>query len=274
MTLRNSSADQFRDALFGAASSIKSWLVGWMYFARTPDFRILGVLFSISAVFFAAGVAHAGNLVVNGGFEDSFVSGQSAPAGWTYTPGDVGPSSSTTSNSGNPYYLFPETSFIHRWDEISQTVPTTEGQEYTLSFDLTDYTPSGPRGFGVYWSGTFTYPTCDPRACPAGVIPLTGLGFAYTTTAWERVTATFTAGPGTSSTIGFGGYSVGGAFGLDNVDLEPAAANAPEPANLGLLAVGMGCLVMRRQAMLGNTAGVAESATWGLAIPRDSRSLG
>src|SRR5205085_1158509 len=133
------------------------------------------------------------------GFEDSTVDGGSTPPGWTFSPGTSSGGGgdyvfqSPTSHSGSFSYLFGYASGNLTWNELSQAVPTVPGQEYTLSFYLADTTPSGPRGFVVFWSGDSGYQTCDPRACPAGAIAVSSLGFDYTNPVagqWEQVTAT------------------------------------------------------------------------------------
>jgi hypothetical protein len=58
------------------------------------------------------------------------------------------------------------------------------------------------------------------------------------------VTLTLTGGAGTSSMLGFEANSVGGAYYLEDVDLE-TAGSTPEPASVGLLAAGLFCMIIR-----------------------------
>jgi hypothetical protein len=82
------------------------------------------------------------NLLMNGGFELGPV-GQAAPLGWTYlnvfgaTFGGLVSTNSTTPgpHSGSNYY---RDGAVQAYDAITQQIPTTIGNTYTINFFLSD----------------------------------------------------------------------------------------------------------------------------------------
>ena len=201
----------------------------------------LRVLLSLAGILFSVCQARA-NLVVNGGFEAPGSGGAQQPPGWTFTKGFAGDGTSFTSTNaygGNFAYLFNDatggvdyqTGLPEQSDEISQVVATTPGEEYTLSFYAEEIQYQGIQGFWFVWNDS----TGGPRF------------LAQNEGQYVQYTFTLTGGPGTSSTLGFEGFSVQAGYFLDNVDLEPAAVAAPEPAYFGVVGVALGCLFMRKR---------------------------
>jgi hypothetical protein len=81
------------------------------------------------------------NLIVNGGFESGPLGAQ-APTGWTYLNqfgatfgGEVSNDSSPGPHSGSFYY---RDGAVQAYDAITQLIPTTIGDTYTISFFLSD----------------------------------------------------------------------------------------------------------------------------------------
>jgi hypothetical protein len=110
---------------------------------------------------------------------------------------------------------------------ISQTITTTPGQEYELSFwyaqQPPDYTPSNEAE--IIWNGN----TLED-AHNVGVEPWT--------LAQVLVTAT-----GTSTTLEFGFDNVPGWFALDDVEVDAV----PEPQAMILCGLGLGLLGLLRR---------------------------
>jgi len=110
---------------------------------------------------------------------------------------------------------------------LSQTLPTTPGQNYVLSFWLTNPEAGTNQQFSVNWSpdggssGQLYYITNPP------VLPWTNLTFTVTATS-------------TNATLAFGAENPPDGFGLDDVSVQIAAPPgfASQPTNLTVEAGG------------------------------------
>jgi hypothetical protein len=108
---------------------------------------------------------------------------------------------------------------------FSQTVATTPGQTYELSFY---YTNEGMSAYGteinqfiVTWDGT----------------QLLNLGSSFDfNNVWQH--ATFTVTGSGSDTVAFSGYDTFGFNGVDDVSLSPTTSAVPEPSSVILLGLG------------------------------------
>ncbi len=203
------------------------------------------------------------NLITNGSFETpvvpaggftNFNSGSTAITGWTV----VGPQASIVSGSYTAGCCeFPAEDGV-QWldltgDEsnavegVQQTVATTSGTQYALSFWVGNV--DDPTGFFGNTSTVKVY---------LGGITGTLLGTftnssTSTTQTWEQFTTSFTA-TGSMTTLDFinADPSTDNSNGLDNVVLNASSTSAiPEPATLpltlsGLLGLGLFCLYKRR----------------------------
>ena len=101
---------------------------------------------------------------------------------------------------------------------ILQTITTTAGGVYTLTFDLQNE-GSPPNAFGLYWDGGFVNIDFDVEMFP----------YASFTT---QLTAS-----GTSTELGFIFYHEPSFWDLDNVSLTAAV---PEPASWAMMIAGFG----------------------------------
>jgi hypothetical protein len=159
----------------------------------------------------------ADNLVVNGGFNSGDWTG------WTIV--NDGGYLGFTLNDGGFYTYFGAMS-SNNLDIISQTLSTTPGQAYQVSFLLAD-TAAGAADFKVLWNDELL----------TAVSGASSFGFTeYTLTA---------SGTG-SDTLTFEGYNVNGYYNLDDVSVDVT----PEPSSIYLLGTALLVLcgfVMRRK---------------------------
>jgi len=176
-------------------------------------------------VFGMTGLARA-NLVVNSGFENGNFSG------WTLT----GDTSYTTVNSGSGAYAgnyYGSFGSVNSQAFLSQTIVTTVGASYTVSFRLANIANGQGR----------TTPNSFSASFGSSLVSMTNSSaFGYTLYTY-LVTAT-----AASTTLQFSFYNVPGYWRLDavNVDVVPAV---PLPGSFPLLAMGLVglCCIGRRR---------------------------
>jgi hypothetical protein len=126
---------------------------------------------------------------------------------------------------------------------VSQSVATTAGDQYQLSYWVGNTTVGGIFGttskVNVSLNGTLTFSDTNSNVSP-------------TTLNWEQFTHTFVA-TGSSTALAFANGDPAGdnSNGLDNVvllDLGPAPPpSVPEPASFGLLAAGLAFFALLRK---------------------------
>lgn len=197
--------------------------------------------------------ADATNLLVNGSFEQGAPAFGCAPGftplpGWNITAGNIDIDSAASGCSGitaadGNQFVDLTGSFANGSGNdvgaIAQTVATTVGAQYSLSFYfganpqaayLTQYPNDGPiKSMNVLLNGAL-----DAN------YTLNTTGVSFTNAQWARETLYFTA-TSDQTTVGFqslNGLSAPSDFGplLDGVVLQ----QVPEPATLGLLGLGLG----------------------------------
>jgi hypothetical protein len=200
--------------------------------------------------------AHAVSLITNGSFEtptvppgpfSNFLSGSSAITGWTV----FGPAVSIVSGSfGGGGFSFPAQDGIQWLDltgptsgpveGVEQTVTTTPGQTYNLSFYV-----------GNVSGGVFGTTSTVGVLVNGSLLATRTNSTPGTTLNWELFTVPFTAASA-STLIGFENLDPPGddSNGLDNISLVLAPTNAvPEPGTLtlfGTALAGFGFLRRRK----------------------------
>jgi hypothetical protein len=166
------------------------------------------------------------DLIVNGGFETGDFTG------WTTGANSFSQYIVTSPvHSGNHAAQIAGYSFDP--DTLSQTVTTTPGQTYDLSF-WRDVAGGGPTElFDVYWDGNQVFSELNPGAQPYQQFSVNVVGTGSDT-------VLFKVANDPSYTY------------LDDVSLTPLAAAAPEPSNLFFGAIaglaGIGYAWRRRRA--------------------------
>jgi hypothetical protein len=115
---------------------------------------------------------------------------------------------------------------------VTQTIATTPGDNYVLSFYLGSYTArwGGPPVSILATAGTAAQTCTNPTST--------------TQSTWTLCTVPFTAlSPMTAITLtGSAGFNY---IGLDNVSVAPAAAPVPEPSSMLLLGLGAAGMLTR-----------------------------
>ena len=157
----------------------------------------------------AAFSAQAANLVQNPGFETGDLTSWNT-TGWFVTSGSVGSVNPSPPPGGGAY--FASTGCLTYCD-LSQTVTTTPGVLYSLSFEFNPGygVTTGGADTQVYWDGT---PVLDVGLGPLG---------------WTTYTVNGLVGAG-SDTLTFSGYQMPGFNGVDNVFIGLAGESASGPA--------------------------------------------
>ena len=195
------------------------------------------------------------NMITNGDFETpivpvggflNYVTGSTLITGWTVIGRQVSIVSGSYFSNGAH---FPAESGVQWLDltgdlsnqmgeGVTQTVATTPGQVYQLSYWLGNVTAPGygtTSTASITINGTVTFTDTNSTVSPTLLV-------------WQQFTHTFTAA-GTSTTIGFLNEdpSSDNSNGIDNVVLTPVMSSIPEPTSLLLFATsGLGLFLRRK----------------------------
>ena len=111
---------------------------------------------------------------------------------------------------------------------LSQTLSTTNGEDYTFSFYLASV-GDDPSDFSALWDGTPVLSLTDPN---------TGTGFTE-----ESFSVTGTG----SDTIQFDFRDDPAYMALDDVVVVATTSPVPEPGTVGMLIVGLGAVIVARR---------------------------
>jgi hypothetical protein len=180
----------------------------------------------VAAAFFAAlpDESARADLITNGGFETGLIgwSVQGASSGSYY--GLTGGNGSSTALAFGGYAQQP--------DSIYQTVPTVAGNDYTLSFWLSNVAADNDL-FQVSWEGSIVT-EMSPAPSPDD--------------GWKQYTFQVTATT-SGSELRLSAYDGIGFLILDDVSLVEATATAvvPSPASATLGMIGAGFTLLRRR---------------------------
>jgi hypothetical protein len=179
--------------------------------------------------------AEAGPILINGDFETGDFTG------WTLSD-PLDPSVVTSAgtigginyvpHSGTFFAALAESGVVGK---LSQTVTTTPGQLYTLTYFMgsdSTFTGGAPDAFGASWDSTVLFPTQHvPSTIVAGTVEYKPFTFTVTGTG--------------SDTLTFFERNDFGFQVLDDVSLTPATGPvAPEPASLILVSLGTAILAV------------------------------
>jgi len=216
----------------------------------------MNVLFSVLAVAaLTVGSAHA-NLIANGSFESgAFVNEgndtMSLPAGstvitdWTVvadTTAWIGPTNpfGLSANDGSFFLDLTNYQVGAPFAGMSQTIATTVGATYSLSFDL---------GSSTFWGRPDSITASAAGTAQTFTAPSTG-----SNNDWQRVSMQFLATAATTTVLlqGASGFNY---IGLDNIDVEfvsgpgpgPGPVPVPEPTTLALLGLALAGLASSRR---------------------------
>ena len=201
--------------------------------------RTLRVVLACGATLLAS--AADANLLVNGSFEDgNFVNpgnatmslpiGSTAITGWS-TVGDTlawigtGNPWGLSANDGARFLDLTDFAAGAPFGGVVQTVATSPGSSYLLSFDL---------GSSNFWGRPDAITASAAGTSATFTSPLTG-----TNNDWQRVSMAFTATSATTSVQLLGSAAIN-YIGLDNVSLDlVSAAPIPEPETWALMLGGL-----------------------------------
>jgi hypothetical protein len=190
--------------------------------------RTLLIALCLGLVTITGGRAQA-DLVVNGGFEMQTPAGcQTAanpspcdvpPPGWTIT-GDGVSIDTVFPNSGTYDIAFATGSTDPNIGMLSQSITTTLGQNYTLTFFVVDEAGFPLNTFTVSYGGFTATITGDQAP------------FAYTE-------ESFTVPGAGAANLVFEGINDPAAWNLDDVSLNLQSTGVPEPADIALLGTAL-----------------------------------
>ena len=210
----------------------------------------LQVLFLTAAL----GVATSpqANLLTNGSFESgafvnqgndtmSLAAGSTVITGWTVvtdTTAWIGATNPFGLSASNGSFFLDLTNYQANapFAGMSQTIATTPGATYSLSFDL---------GSSTFWGRPDSITASAAGTSQTFTAPATGGN-----NDWQSVLMQFVASSATTTVLLQGASGIN-YIGLDNVDVEfvsgPGPGQIPEPTTLALLGLGLASLAVSRR---------------------------
>jgi hypothetical protein len=199
--------------LLKTGATVRHNTFAWFLEGNVKKLRVCAIA-SLLMLFTSMG-ARASNIVVNGGFETGDFTG------WLFTPGPEPETLVAAYHVPHSGSWDAEFGALACCDGISQNLPTTPGQSYTISFWLATWGPNAGE-FDAYWDGTQLL----------GGQPFAG---QLNTGRYQQFTYVETA-TGASTALTFAGYSPPDFYDLDDVSVT---ARMPEPSSWLLVAGGV-----------------------------------
>ena len=191
---------------------------------------------SANANLLTNGSFELGTFVNDGNLTDTFNAGATTITGWSAVGRqvswiDVGNPWSLSAQDGNRFLDLTAYNPGAPFGGVTQSVATTVGQQYSLSFYLGSYT--------ALWGG----PPISILAAAAGTSQTFTNAAATSTSTWTPFSLLFTATSATTAVTLTGAAGVN-YIGLDNVSVDPAGPGGavPEPSAFALVALGFGVL--------------------------------
>lgn len=180
-------------------------------------------------VLLVTAMAAAAGTIVNPSFETLDV--DSMPVGWSLSPAGSGSNFVVDTNPETASEGLISVYFAGRtsgsYDLLTQTLSTSAGGTYQLSFWLKTGYDHTDADFMVFWNGSLIYDD-PPGADEAHQFPYTQINIA-------ALVAT-----GTTATLTFAGYNTLGADYIDNLSLSEAVpSEVPEVSTWILTGLGM-----------------------------------
>jgi hypothetical protein len=177
-----------------------------------------------------SGTANAVNLVQNGSFSSGDFTSWSNYVWGVGSAGTFG----LQPDTGNTHFAY--TGCIGTWcmtpggAYISQTLTTTPGQTYDLSFSLSNY-GGPPNEISAHWGITQVFDLPNWAA---------NTTWGASTPSYNDYTVTGLVATGTSTTLTFNGRQDPGYVALDNISVVNAPV--PEPTTYAMLLAGLGLI--------------------------------
>jgi hypothetical protein len=201
----------------------------------------LGVAASTQANLLTNGSFELGGFVNQGNDTMSLAAGSTVITGWTVvtdTTAWIGATNpfGLTANNGSFFLDLTNYQAGAPFAGMSQTIATTPGATYSLSFDL---------GSSTFWGRPDSITASASGTSQTFTAPTTGGN-----NDWQSISLQFVASSA-STTVLLQGASGNNYIGLDNADVEfvsgPGPGPVPEPTALALLGVGLAGVAASRR---------------------------